>query len=367
MTIPSDDGGRGRPSRPLPPSPRRVAAALLTAALLAISLARADGLRVVLIGPSIDDPTVARVRQELTLLGLDVEIVTAARAHDLAAVARERSAAAAARVETSPPEIVLWVDEEHSAGLPQESRVSESVKEGADPGLLALRAVELLRGRLLPVPASAAPSATPAAPPGSPAPSAPPAAAAPSPSRAAPPRRVAAPRPLSRLGLHAGPALAVSPGGVPVMPALRIGAAWRVAGPIEIDALSMIPLSTGSVAAEQGQIDLTVLAFGAGAAARWVDPLPGLSLRAGAGAGVAGFLFQGRAVPPWVSASGDRWSALPFLEAGAAYRFTPAVAVRADVLAALALPPPVLVIAGRDVASFGTPVVLASLGVEVYP
>jgi hypothetical protein len=347
---------------------RHAAAALViaAAALLAISSLHAAGLRVVLIGPSADDPTVARVRQELVLLGLDVEVVTPAPGADLAVFARERDAAAAARVETSPPEIVLWVDEAHSAGLPQESRISEPAQGSVDPGLLALRAVELLRGRLLPVPAS--PSSSTAAPSAPPPPSS---TVAPAPSSARPDARPAPPprrsEPRSRLSLHTGPALAVSPGGVPPMPALRVGAAWRVVAPIEIDALIMIPLAPGTVGAAEGLIDLRVIAFGAGAAARWADVLPGLSLHAGAGAGAAGFLFQGHAAPPWLSASGDRWSALPFVAAGAGYHFTPVVAARLDLLAALALPPPVLVIAAREVASFGAPAVFASLSVEVHP
>ena len=356
---------------------RRAAAALVAAAaaLLAIAQVHAADLRVVLIGPSNDDPTVARVRQELTLLGLEVEVVAPAPGTDLAELARSHGAAAAARVEASPPEIVLWVDEAHSAGLPQESRVSESVKSGADPGLLALRAIELLRGRLVPVSASPSAAASSATEPSSVASSsAAPSgtvAAAPPTARPQTPRAPRAPaqeeRPPSRFGLHVGPAIAASPGGVPVSPSLRAGVAWRLVGPIEVGGVVMIPLAGGTVAAAEGQMDLRVIAIGAGASARWVDPLPRLSLHAGLGAGAAGFLFDGRAVPPWVSASGDRWSALPFVEAGASYRFTPVFAVRADVLAALALPQPVLVIAGREVASFGAPAVFASLAVEVHP
>lgn len=359
---------------------RRAAAALVAAAaaLLAIAQVHAADLRVLLIGPSNDDPTVARVRQELTLLGLEVAVVAPAPGTDLADLARSHGAAAAARVEASPPEIVLWVDEAHSAGLPQESRVSESVKSGADPGLLALRAIELLRGRLVPVPASPSAAASSAAAPEPPSPvvssSAAPSgtvAAAPPTARPPAPRAPRAPaqeeRSPSRFGVHVGPAIAASPGGVPVSPSLRAGVAWRLVGPIEVGGVVMIPLAGGTVAAAEGQMDLRVIAIGAGASARWVDPLPRLSLHAGLGAGVAGFLFEGRAVPPWVAASGDRWSALPFVEAGASYRFTPVFAVRADVLAALALPQPVLVIAGREVGSFGAPAVFTSIAVEVHP
>ena len=91
---------------------RRAAIALGVAAIVIFALAtgRAADLRVVLLG-SREEPTVARVRQELMLLGLEVEVIPKAAGADLATIARERGAAAVARVESSPPEIVLWVDE----------------------------------------------------------------------------------------------------------------------------------------------------------------------------------------------------------------------------------------------------------------
>lgn len=366
---------------------KRLAAALAFsaagAAIFAASMSLAADLRVLLLGPSATDPTVVRVRQELMLLGLDVEVETAPAKVDLAALAREHGAAAVARVEDAPPEIVLWVDTAHSGGQPQESRVSEGLAGRADPGLLALRAVELLRGRLLPVPAATASSTAsvgagaPPAPTGSAvasptasasasaAPSAnmpvPTASVSVSPTSELPPAR----RP--RGSLHLGPAIVASPGGVPVTPALRVGGGWRLSGPLEIEGLAMIPLATGTVAAGEGQIDLRVLAFGAGLSLRFVDVVAALSLHAGAGAGIAGFLFEGRASAPWVGTSGSQWSALPYLDVGAGYRFSPVLSVRADVLAALARPEPVLVIAEREIASFGTPAIFGSLSLEVHP
>lgn len=350
---------------------RRAAIALGVAAIVIFALAtgRAADLRVVLVGSSKEEPTVERVRQELVLLGLEVEVISKAAGADLATIARERGAAAVARVESSPPEIVLWVDEEHSAGLPQESRVSESVKAGADPGLLALRAIELLRGRLLPV-GAVLPPASSAAPSVAAAPSAAPSvavSAVPSTSATAAPPASSATRPVSRIGLYVGPALVVSPGGVPVMPAFRAGVSYRIIGPLEADGLATIPLTEGQVSAANGRIDLRVLAFGGGLSARFSEVAPRLSLRAGAGLGVIGFIFQGRAEAPYPAASGDRWSALPYAGAGAGVRLTPVLSLRADVHAALSLPPAALRIAGQQVASFGLPILLVSLALEVTP
>jgi hypothetical protein len=364
-----------------------LAASLASALILAAAVGSAGDMRVLLVGPSEADATVVRVRQELTLLGLDVEVVTRGASTDLAALARDHGAAAVARVEDAPPEIVLWVDAAHSAGLPQESRVSETFSGRAEPGLLALRAVELLRGRLIPVAATAdaaAPSATSA-------PEAPSAAATTAPSAsaastAAPSSSAAAtsaPRVIPqgpapdklhpqaartpRGSAHLGPAISMSPGGLPVAPALRIGGAWRVVERLDLDAVAMIPLTAATVAANEGSMDLRVLALGAGADVLLTDPAWALALRAGAGLGIAGFFFEGHAKAPWVSASGSQWSALPYLQAGAGYRLTPLLSLRADVLAAIVRPEPVLVIAGNRAGSFGTPAVFGSLSLEVHP
>jgi len=355
-----------------------VGAAVLVASLLVASLGLAGNRHVLLIGPSPTHATVVRVRQELELLGLEVEVVMPAPGADLAALARDHGAAAVARVEDWPPEIVLWVDASQTSGASPsaspEMRVSESLSGAIEPGLLALRAVELLRGRLLPVPLSQADGGTDAAPEAAPTPSlaagvAPVATAASLPTAApsSEPLRSAPRLPPTSGRLHLGPALLMSPGGVPVAPALRVGGAWRVAGPVELGGFAMVPLTAGTVTAAEGQIELRVLAFGAGVNVLFTNPAAPLALHAGGGLGVAAFFFEGQAAPPWVSASGSQWSAMPFVEAGVGYRFTPMLGARADLLAALARPEPVLVIAGREVASFGSPALFASVAVEVHP
>lgn len=357
-----------------------IAIAAIVSAMLAARSGAAGDLHVLLIGPSATHPTVVRVRQELTLLGLDVEVMTGGAKLDLATAAREHDASAAARVEDTPPEIVLWVDAAHSAGTAQESRVSESLAGRAEPGLLALRAVELLRGRLLPVAATPAITGTATVSPDpAPAPTSAPtsasaaatAAPAPSGTGTAPPEGSGAPHAAlpraSRGSLHIGPAVAVSPGGAPALPALRLGGAWRFLARLELDALALIPLAAATVTAPEGQIDLRVLAAGTGVNVHFTRPESALALHAGGGIGIATFFFEGRATAPWISASGTHAAAMPFIEAGAGYRFTPVIGLRADVLAALARPEPVLVIAGREVASFGSPLVLASIALEIHP
>lgn len=350
--------------------------AALASALLAVTIGVASDLRVLLIGPSVTHPTMVRVKQELTLLGLDVEVMVGDRASDLATAAREHGAAAVARVEDAPPEIVLWVDGAHSGGSAQTTRVSESIQGQAEPGLLALRSVELLRGRLIPVPIVApdAPTgATSAAPTAIPTAAATPiASSAPTVTASVPPEGSAAPRSANPLrashgSLHIGPAMLASPGGLPVAAVLRLGGGYRIAAPIELDARAMIPLMGSTVSAAEGEVDVRVLALAAGASFHFFRPESAISAHAGAGIGFAGLFYEGRAVSPWVAASGSRWTALPYLDVGAGYRFTQVLGVRADLLGALARPEPTLRIAGEPVATFGTPLFLASLALEVHP
>ena len=368
----SNAGSATKPRAPFAARPSVVLAPLaLALTLFAANVVLAGDLRVLIVGPSPSHPTVVRVRQELLLLGLDVEIASPGADGDLAALARDRDAAAVARVQESPPEIVLWVDAAHSGGAPALTRVSESLTGSPDAGLLALRAVELLRGRLVPVaaPPAASPFAT------APAPTTPSASAraAPSASPAAPATSDEGPsgpgpalRP-TRARIHAGPAIVISPGGVPVAPGLRVGGGWRVLPHLEIEGLALVPLAPGTVSADEGRMDLHMLAFGVGASAAFMAPSSPLAIHAGGGLGVAGLFFQGHAEAPWLSASGSRWAVMPHLGAGAAYRFTPLLAVRADALASFLLPEAVLVIAGDEVASFGLPAMTVSLSLEVHP
>src|SRR6185369_132273 len=87
--------------------------------LLAGRLVLADRPHVVILGPAADHLVVVRMRGELAMLGLDVDVVVRARdAGNLEAVARRTGAAAVLRVEASPPAVVLWVDPALTPALP---------------------------------------------------------------------------------------------------------------------------------------------------------------------------------------------------------------------------------------------------------
>jgi hypothetical protein len=235
--------------------------------------------------------------------------------------------------------------------------------EERDPAVLALRAVEILRARLLEVPAPApAPqqdggaegsAATMGEPPARP-------PAGPAPSIEAGPARVAG-------GLSVGPALLVSPGGVPAAVLVRLGAGWDPIPRVGIEATVFVPATAGTVSAPEGSVDLRVLWAGGGVRGLLTDPASDLSVAVGLGLQAVMLSFSGTTMPPWTADSGSRWAAAPYVSATVAYRLHPHVALRLDVLAAFVRPEAVVRIAGRDIASFGEPAVVPSLGVEVRP
>ncbi|MBK8251671.1 MAG: hypothetical protein IPK82_03270 [Polyangiaceae bacterium] len=337
------------------------------AALFIGSLVYASNLRVVLTGARADDASLVRIRQELQLLGLDVVITPLAASQSLSELAIEHKAAAVIRIESAPPEVVLWIDREHSQNLPQQLRVSESFNAGNNANLLALRAVELLRARLLPVPENQSPvaNATSEGKRDSPSPS-----SLPTPSAAAltaTPTVSASPVvPVKRFGVHGGPAVTYSPGGLSPVIALRFGADARIGGPLAATLTTLLPIGAGTVSTADGEMDLRPLSLLAGLSIR-VQPLTPLSLTVGAGLGAACFFYQGRAPNSDLARSGSECSFQPYAEFGALYHFTPTFALRSDLMTATFHPHPVLVIANEEAASFGLPGVTLSLAVEVRP
>lgn len=328
----------------------RLGAGLLVPAILLVgSLVLADRPRVVITGPA-QSPIVARVRDELGVLGFDVRVEADADGHDLAALGRRHGAAAVARVSARPPEIDLWVDAAPAAPSLQ------VLRDPPDPALLALRAVELLRARLLPVPIVAEPPPAPPPPSAAPAPTA-------SASSAPPP----APRARGPVALIVGAGLLVSPGGVPPAFQLRLGAEWDPHPRFGVDAVLFVPATAATVTAPEGSISLRSLGLGGGVHASLTDPLSDLTVALGLGLQAMALMYRGDATAAFAAQSGTAWSASPYASASAAYRFHPRVAVRLDLVTSLVRPEPVLRIAGHEAASFGQPAFFPSIDLEVRP
>jgi hypothetical protein len=341
------------------------------AAWLVAGAAAAEAPRVVLLGAAEDDPIVVKVRDELRVLGVEVEFVPAPEeAGELAAVARARGADAVARVEAWPPEIVLWVAGAREGA--REIRVSDALTGPVEPGLLALRAIELLRGGLLPVAQRDAHAAATSTGPGAPEAAPPRVLAAPEPSRPSSPPAVRRPDRVDapaarRVAFFAGPALLAGAGGVPAALEMGVGAAWSLHPWAGLEAVAYAPTAPAKVSAAEGTVALHAAAFVAGGWASLTDPESDLRVTAGAGLGALLIVFDGEARAPWLPSNGSRWAALPYARVTGGYRFHPAASLRTDIAVGVARPEPVVRIAGREVASFGQPAILIFLGVEVRP
>ncbi len=353
----------------------------LCATIAVAAQAQADGARVVLVGLGAD-PTVVRMRQELGVIGFEVEQVPAERAgRGLAAIGRFRKAAAVVRVSTTPPSIALWFDPATSgagagaAPMPVELTVDAELTGTSDPGLLALRAVELVRGRLLPVPAppSAPPAPADARPIDGGGEAAPPAskiAPAPSSAPASEPRPVAthAVAGWSRdASILVAPAILASPGGLPPAPAVLLGGRARLIDRAEIEAFAIVPTVGASAEDAPGKATLRLAAIAFGGAVELTPPRGRVFVTAGIGAGLALLFFAGEGTPPYQPVSGARAAALPYAHLASGVAVGPRVGIRLDLIAGLLRPEPVLRVAGADLASFGSPAVLAAVGLEVRP
>lgn len=335
--------------------------------------------RVIIIGPSLEHATVARVRDELLLLGFAVRFVPATTTSgSLEATGQRYRAAAVARVEDWPPEIIVWVDPQQGAGaaaVQGEIQVSDSLVEPAEPELLALRAVELLRGSLLPVPGHE-PDDTGASGPGQAEPQAGRDRAgardgAPSASGAGSGPGHTGPDQLTGNGhgvaLQVGPALLLSPGGVPATFHVLVGGGYRFVWRLSVDAAFLIPTTAATVYEPAGRMEMRTLLLSGGLSAS-LTPLESRWLaRAGLGLGAAGLFFSGYASAPHVPRAGTEWAAAPYLTVGGGYRLHRVVGIRADAQVALLQPEPVLRIVGEEVASFGGPAVVIGLSAEVRP
>jgi hypothetical protein len=323
---------------------------------------------VLLIGRSEKDPTVTRIEQELRILGLEVEFIPASKSRgSLADSARRRGATAAAEVQIDPPAILLWTDPIRfpDVGGGPELRVDAGSAGTAEPGLLALRAVELLHGRILPVPAQPsgtldggtedAAAATPSsattdagtAPPGSPRPATEP------------------PLP-SPFSAFAGPSVLVSSGVDPTLH-IWIGARLNLATRVDLELAGAIPTTATAVTGVTGTAGARIGTVGLAANFRFTEPASPLFASAGLGLGALVSVVSGDATKGSNAALGTRAAALPYLRAGAGYWLTNHVAVRGDALLGVALPAPVVQVKGKEVASFGTPTLLFAAALEVRP
>ena len=299
----------------------RVALPVLTI-LLASTTARAqEPERVVILAAEAPDaPVVSRVYDELVAMGLRVELAPPSTpAGDVPALRRERGASAAVLVSASS-DITIFVSAERESGR---------IRGGDDPATAALATAEALRGFLVDVPRED--------------------------------RSVPEPGPdeSSRtLALHAGPAMMLSPGGIPDQVALTLGAELYVAGRAYLEVVADVGVPGLTVTGKHDEIPVWTATLGAGVGYSLLPANDVVDMSIGGGVAALAVLFEAR------NATSAAFAALPYLRFVTRLRFTRALAARLDAAAGFALPSPEIEIKGRN-PTFGRPLVTLAASVEL--
>jgi hypothetical protein len=343
---------------------RDLGAALVVVAVLgggATALAD-EPLGVVVVAASEQEPIVARVEQELRALGFVVTFSSTTDA-DSAALARASHASAVLRVATQPLEIRVWIAARKRAGgpggesepAPRDFKI-DAPGDKSDPAVVALGAVELLHGALLPIDARAhEPNAPPIAPP----------IVAARPAADAAPRRAAERGPFA---FQLGGGVSISGGGVPGAPVVLAGASWASGHVVDLALFALLPAAPGTVATNDGSIHVRVGGGGADLGASLVLERR-LEVYGAVGAGLLVTTVDGepRAGTGTAAASGSSASFFPHVRSAAALRTLPWLSIRGDVLAGLVTPEPVVRSLNRPVARVGQPELAFVASLEARP
>jgi len=164
-----------------------------------------------------------------------------------------------------------------------------------------------------------------------------------------------------------GVGLVASPGGVPTAASATAGMSWFPSpyyGVAVVAAASPFP---STVVAAEGSSAVWTGMVGLGFAVNATDPHAALGLRIETGLGISWMHMEGHAIAPFEGGEANILFALPYARPSLRLRLFPAMAIRLDVLAGVAFPRPVIAFAGEEVAKWGQPVVVPSLGIEISP
>jgi hypothetical protein len=333
---------RGRSSRP-----RHGIAGLFALALLFLATtARSEGepiLRVRSSNVALDE----RLSAELATLGLPVEEVDSPDPDvPLDQIARARGARAAVRVLEREGTIELWVVPRRAGAAPVHQNVAMDPRRGWN--LAAVSAMEILRAGLLEV---RDPSVVPPEPV----------------QRTVEEVASPGPPPTPRapvLWAHAAAGAEFSPGG--------LGASGEVLGELRLEPLPWFDVAAfgaftpavAHVSGAEGVASARHALVGAVADAR--ARIGGLTASIGAGGVVATFWMTGEAVSQGYAAqSASTVTAGPLLRVSGSLDVTPALRLRAEVGGGVTMPHAVVRFAGRQVADWGQPFGLVTLGLEL--
>ncbi len=329
---------------------KRLAAVVGLAAAIGWTIpALGNPRRVALIDVTADDTAVIRMRAELAAAGFTVVEVAPwsaeASPSDVARLLEPTGAVAAVRVGDDGTEVWLVDTRRHTTSLREV--VLAVPTDTAEDSTIAVRAVEVVRAELDGARARKRRKRIVTDEIGPPEPP-------PEPQR----------RPVS---FDLGFGFSASPGGVPVAPTFIAGARWMPIEHVGVGVLAVASPFHSTVKAAEGATSIWTGLAGAGLAVEATSSSAtwGFAVEAG---GAGGWLhLDGDAAPGFRSQSDPLAVGGPYLRPSLRWRLTPAFALRLDVIGAVVFPRPVVAFAGREVATWGRPVIASSLGVELSP
>jgi hypothetical protein len=270
------------------------------------------------------------------------------------------AAAAAIRVHAAQAEAELWVAE---AELPSRGGVENIAVRGRSPDEreLSLRVTETLRARGLTIEAPHE-AEVPAGKPLAAQPERPSAPAAVSgegqssdPSGAQPTRG---------LWLELGPAATLSPGGLRPTFDGWVSVRLQAIAALSVSALLLLPLSSATVRAAEGSARISHLMLGAALDLHAIRTAS-LDLRFGLGCAALLSMMSGSATPPYRSATQTVAAGAPFMRSGLFLHLGGGFRLGAEALVGATLPAVSVHFGKREVAHFGGPFVVATLGLEI--
>jgi len=301
-------------------------------------------------------PLTQRVRAELVGIGVDVIVLRppaegSAGRTPLEQAARNVGAIAAIRLVPSGESVEVWVADRVTGKAVVRELAAPAARGPASDASVAVGAVELLRASLMELHSSEPPRGE------VPATERVRALALPSSgaSEAGPPR----------IGLSAGAGVELGIGGLGPSGDGMFTLWLRLAPRLGVRALAGLTLAPAHVRAASGSLETTAQFFGLEACYDLAESTAPLVPVAGLGISATSIHAAGTAAQPFVGSSESAWLAAPLLHLGLAWAFVRGLRLRADAVGAWT-PSPVSVRAtNREVGSWGAPVAMVSLGIEV--
>lgn len=290
----------------------------------------------------------------------------------LAAAAERERVDAAVRVDPARGTVALWVRK--ADGFVEET--FSATGEAAPSQVLAIRVAESLRARGLLLPPAPEPAETP---PQAQAEAAAPTAAAPTAAGPVAPSTSrtltseapgsdasflpAPPRPSSRFALALGPGIALSPGGLGPLAVVELGVRVRLTRDFALSLLGVVPLTRQSFSSDEGEADVASYVAGAAFELEWARWSFG-SIRSGAGGGVNITRMSGRAASGFEGSDDTVAAFTPLALSSFQLGLSSSFDLRTAVVVGATLPEVQMAFGDREVASWGRPFAIATLGLE---